>query len=115
MTTIIWDTDRKCVSQSHNLRGMFDWARRLGGVTSINVIRLHDENDRRPGAYVVATYRNGYTAETYFCDGSNAVDWANERSKASPRRSWFAGCTVVVEDCPTGQWDYEKTCRKEAV
>jgi hypothetical protein len=57
---------------------------------------------------VIAHYKNGDYAETYFCSGSHAVEWANDRAKPH-RASWFAGCKVVVQNVPKHEWDYSQT------
>jgi hypothetical protein len=72
MTTYIFNPAGECISQSHNLRGMFDRARG-DGVRAIEVTRLND-GPGRPGAFVVARYQSGNYAQTYFVCGSHAVD-----------------------------------------
>ncbi len=104
--SIIVDALGTCLRQSHNLRGILEHARGRG-VQSIQVTRLNDPG--RPGALVEVHYCGGHLGRTYFVDGSHAVDWARDQSNASPRRSWFAGCTVMVAGVPAGKWDYEQT------
>lgn len=108
MTTIILDGAGACVSQSHNLRGLFDWARRAGGVVRM-VCHTFPHTDAsyslspggpvvpatRPRGYLVAHLANGYRAETWFTCDSHLVEWARDRAK--PRRnSWFSGASVDV-------------------
>lgn len=111
MTTIIFNAQNKVVSQSHNLAGLFTWARRAGGVTRMVChtfpwtaanypLSPNDPPEKwikatRPTGYLIAHLKNGYRAETWFSCGSHLVDWANGRAK--PRRnSWFAGSSVDV-------------------
>ena len=105
MTTYIFNSAGACIGQSHNLRGMLERARG-DGVTAIEVTQLND-GPGRPGAFVVARYRSGNYAQTYFACGSHAVDWATERSHSSARRSWFAGCKIITRSVPTGEWSYK--------
>jgi hypothetical protein len=111
MTTIIFNSDGRPVSQSHNLAGLFTWARRAGGVTAMQChvfpftdasypLSVGDPREKwmrasRPRGYLVATLANGFRAETWFSCGSHLVDWARVRAK--PRRnSWFSGASVDV-------------------
>lgn len=111
MTTLIFDTADKCVSQSHNLAGLFTWARRAGGVIRMQChvfphtdasypLSPNDPPEKwvkasRPQGYLIAHLANGYRAETWFSCGSHLVNWAKGRAK--PRRnSWFAGAWVEV-------------------
>ena len=107
MTTYIFNAENKCVSQSHNLRGLFDWARRAGGVTRIEchvfpftpyeyeISKGKTIKGRRPDGYLIAHMNGGHRAETWFVDGGHLVDWARDRVK--PRRnSWFSGASVDV-------------------
>lgn len=109
--SIVVDALGAVLRQSHNLRGILEHARGRG-VARIDAIRLNDPG--RPGALVDVHYCGGHLGRTYFVDGSHAVDWARTQRDASPRRSWFAGCTVTVEGVPTGKWDYEQTCKVPA-
>lgn len=111
MTTIIFNRENQPVSQSRNLRGLFEWARRAGGVSRIVChtfphtdasypLSPNDPRDKwvkasRPTGYLVAHLCNGYRAETWFSDGSHLTDWAHDRVKPN-RRSWFSGATVEV-------------------
>lgn len=111
MTTYILNPANRCVSQSHNLRGMFDWARRAGGVTRIEChtfpatdasypLSAGDPPEKwvratRPEGFVIAHLANGYRAMTWFSDGGHLIDWANDRAKPN-RASWFAGASVDV-------------------
>jgi hypothetical protein len=84
MTTLIRDQSGKVVSQSHNLRGMLDGARKYGGVSCINVYQVrqdHPEGAKRPEGFVRVEYANGYTAETYFVSYSHLVEWSNDKAK----------------------------------
>ena len=108
MTTIVFDTTGRCVSQSRNLRGLFDWARRAGGVTRLEchtfpytradyplspggqVVRA-----TRPQGYLIAHLANGYRAETWFSCGAHLEEWARDRAKQR-LNSWFAGASVDV-------------------
>ena len=109
MTTYILNSDGKCVSQSHNLAGLFTWARRAGGVL---ILECHAfpwtsadyelspggriVKGSRPQGYLVAHLRNGYRAGTWFSCGSHLHEWAIDRAK--PRRnSWFSGAQVTLE------------------
>lgn len=111
MTTIIFNAEGKPVSQSRNLRGLFDWARKAGGVRILqcHVLPAADASypltagaprsewvkATRPTGYLVAILANGYRAETWFVCGSHLVDWARERAR--PRRnSWFSGAGVEI-------------------
>ena len=107
MTTYIFNSARLCVSQSHNLAGAFTWARRAGGVSSIHVYKLN-EGANRPGALVRINYKTGHFAETYFCSGNHAAEWAVSRSESSPRQSWFAQCGVSVVNVAPGIWHFER-------
>ena len=106
VTAFIFNSDRVCVSQSHNLAGVFNWARRTGGVSSIHVYKLN-EGSNRPGALVRVIYRTGHFAETYFVSGSHAAEWAVSRSNLG-RNSWFSGCGVSVVDVAPGTWHFER-------
>ncbi len=113
MTTIIFNAENKPVSQSKNLRGLFEWARRAGGVLRLVChtfpctdasypLSPNDPSDKwvkasRPTGYLIAHLANGYRAETWFVCGSHLIDWANDRVKPN-RRSWFAGATVETID-----------------
>lgn len=104
MSTVVFNDEGKCVSQSHNLRGMFEWARRAGGV---RVIECHTfpHTDAsytvgnrvipatRPEGYVIVRYANGYRAETWFSCAAHLIDWATDRVKPN-RASWFAGASL---------------------
>lgn len=95
MTTIIRDASGKPVSQSHNLRGVLDGARKYGGVTRLRLHMVkqdHPEGATRPDGFIVADYANGFTAETYFVSHSHMCTWA--RSKHERRGTWFTGCSI---------------------
>jgi hypothetical protein len=107
MTTYIFNADGKCVSQSHNLRGLFVRACIYGGVTSLDChvfdnatvdIQISPGDTRthsRPTGYLVAHFAGGQYAETWFSCGSHLIEWARERVK--PRKnSWFSGASVNI-------------------
>jgi hypothetical protein len=113
MTTYIFNADNKCVSQSHNLAGLFTWARRAGGVISLEChsfpwtagpeYKIGDRTikTRRPTGFLRAHLQNGYRAETWFTCGSDLSEWAADRVK--PRRnSWFSG--AMVSHVKHDQW-----------
>ena len=111
MATYIFNAERKCVSQSRNLRGLFEWARRAGGVKTMHChvypetdacypLSKDDTRDKwvkasRPTGFLCAEFANGYRAFTWFACGSHLTDWARNRAKPS-RVSWFAGAAVNV-------------------
>lgn len=94
--SIVVDSFGECLRQSRNLRGILEHARGRG-VAGIVVQRLND-GPGRPGALVSVNYCGGHLGRIYFVDGSHAASWANERRNASPRQSWFAGCTVIARN-----------------
>lgn len=101
--SIIFNEESEPIRQSHNLRGILNHANRRG------VMRIHvdilDEGSRRPNALVSVIYRGGDIGKVYFSCGEHACEWANERSKASPRQSWFAGCEVTIKIWPANTWE----------
>lgn len=99
-------------SSGHNLDIALRYARTAGGVKCVTVNKLADTG--RPGAFLTFDYANGAQGYTYFSCGGHAVDWAHHQSRQSPRRSWWAGCAVVVNEYAPGQWDYERNRPREA-
>lgn len=111
MTTYIFNNENKRISQSRNLRGLFEWARRAGGVKALHChvypntdasypLSPDDPRDKwikatRPTGFLCADLANGYRAVTWFSCGSHLLDWAHDRAKPS-RVSWFAGATIDV-------------------
>ena len=93
MTTHIFSPENRCVSEGRNLRIMFDYARRLGGVTRVTVDQLPPGGHW--GALVNVFYVTGHRACTNFVSYSHACDWARERSALSPRVSYWADCEVT--------------------
>ena len=106
MSVFIFNAQGERIAQYRNLAGMNTHARTQGGVTRLQVFRLSDGPDR-PGGFVVCHYTNGAWAETYFTDGRVMEEWAFMRRSATPKRSWFAGCTLDVQTVAPGQWDYD--------
>lgn len=100
--SVIFNEEGESWRQSHNLRGILSHASGRG-VWRIHVDAL-EEGHKRPGAMVTVFYYGGDVGKTYFVDGSHALDWAKAYSKASPRRSWFAGCEVTVKHWLPGTW-----------
>lgn len=92
MTTQIINPQNQCVSEGRNLRIMLDHARKRGGVKRITIGRITDS--RFHEAIVNVFYNDGFRAVTNFASYDHAIEWAQTRSKASPRTSWFAGCVV---------------------
>lgn len=104
MTAFIKRPDGKH-SSGHNLDVLLRYAKTAGGVDRITVYTLQD--DGRPGAYVVISYRNGAVGSTYFVFGSHAVEWAHSKAKKN-KVSWFSECDVVVNNVRKGGWDYSQ-------
>ena len=89
--TQIFNAEHRLIGTSRNLRGVFEHARKQGGVKCIKVRRIKGS---RYEAHVVVEYASGAHAVTSFVDYAHAVDWAHARSAQSPRTSWWAGCAV---------------------
>lgn len=100
--SIVFNTQGEPYRQSHNLRAILEHARGRG-VERIHIDKL-DDGPRRPGALVSVFYRGGDVGKTYFVCASHAAEWAQDRSKASPRTSWFAGCQVTSTQWARGTW-----------
>lgn len=100
--SVIFNEEGEPFRQSRNLRAILEHARRRG-VYRIHIDKLND-GPRRPGALATVFYRGGDVGKIYFVCGSHAMDWAQDRSKASPRASWFAGCEVTSKEWAQGTW-----------
>lgn len=117
MATHVFNAAGEYVSQGRNLAVLFAWARRAGGVTRMtcHTFPWTDASyplspgkpdsevvkASRPTGFLIAHLANGYRVETWFCDGSHLLDWANARVK--PRRnSWFSG--AIVEAIKHDKW-----------
>ena len=112
---IVYSADGRCISNSHNLRGILEHARKQCGVRAINVYKLNDEAERRPGAWLCIVYQTGAVGQTFFASASHAVEWAEQQSKLSPRRSFWGGCKVLVYDVQSGTFDYSAACCSPAI
>jgi hypothetical protein len=93
MTTHIFNAQNQCIGTGRNLDIMLRRANGRG-VSRITVDRLPDSGHWE--ALVNVFYGDGSRACTNFASFSHACEWANDRSKASPRQSWFVGCLVTI-------------------
>ena len=86
VTTHIFDAANRCIGEGRNL-GILLRRAKGRGVDRITVDGLPNGS-----ALVNVFYRDGSRACTNFVSYWHACDWAQTRSDASPRASWFAGC-----------------------
>lgn len=88
MTTHVFNAENQCIGEGRNLGILLRRARGRG------VARITVDGQTNGGALVNVFYADGSRACTSFADYGHACDWAETRSDASPRVSWFAGCAL---------------------
>lgn len=94
MTTVIRDKSGKGIRSGHNLGIMFRMARHYGGVlaATIHTVKQDLPQGRRPDAFMVVEYANGFTAESYFQSYGVALCLARERS--ARKGTYWSGCAI---------------------
>lgn len=99
----IFNKNGKHVSTGKDLAIINNYARRLRGVSRINVVRMQTVTEYLStiggSASVRVHFRNnGVTAEVDFTSFESALSWAyGKRDRAG---TWFSDCMVIANDAP---------------